>query len=100
MEGDRAAGARENRGREGYGRREEKGREAGFTKWREPGEKEKNLAILRRIEIEQRGGNPFGRGREAGEKGTGGGSFRPPCLPPLFKKAYKATSFNSQSHNA
>ena len=29
MEGDRGAGARENRGREGYGRRERKGREAG-----------------------------------------------------------------------
>ena len=24
------------------------------------------------------------RGREAGVKGTGGESFRPPCLPPLF----------------
>ena len=49
MEGDRGAGARENREREGYGRREEKGREAGFLKWREPGEKEKNLVILRNI---------------------------------------------------
>ena len=29
MAGDREAGARENRGREGYGRRERKGREAG-----------------------------------------------------------------------
>ena len=29
MEGDRGAGARENRGWEGYGRREKKGREAG-----------------------------------------------------------------------
>ena len=29
VEGDRGAGARENRGREGYGRREKKGREAG-----------------------------------------------------------------------
>ena len=29
VEGDREAGARENRGREGYGRRERKGREAG-----------------------------------------------------------------------
>ena len=46
MEGDRGAGARENRGREGYGRWEEKGREAGFPKWQELGEKEKNFAIL------------------------------------------------------
>ena len=29
VEGDRGAGARENRGREGYGRWEKKGREAG-----------------------------------------------------------------------
>ena len=29
VEGDRGAGARENRAREGYGRREKKGREAG-----------------------------------------------------------------------
>ena len=29
MEGDRGAGARENRGRDGYGRREKKGREEG-----------------------------------------------------------------------
>ena len=37
--GDRAAGGRENRGREGYGRREEKGREVGSLRWREAGEK-------------------------------------------------------------
>ena len=43
------AGAQEKRGREGYGRQEEKGREAGLLKWREPGEKEKNFAILRNI---------------------------------------------------
>ena len=49
VEGDRGAGAWENRGWEGYGRREEKGREAGFLKWREPGEKEKNFAIFRNI---------------------------------------------------
>ena len=32
-------GARENRGLEGYGRREKKGREAGSLRWREAGEK-------------------------------------------------------------
>ena len=46
VEGDRGAGTRENRGWEWYGRREEKGGEAGFPKWQEPGEKEKNFAIL------------------------------------------------------
>ena len=35
----RGAGARENRGRERYGRREEKGRKAGSLGWREAGEK-------------------------------------------------------------
>ena len=49
VEGDRGAGTRENKGQEGYGRREERGRKAGFSKWREPGEKEKNFAILRNI---------------------------------------------------
>ena len=50
MEWDREAGARENRGREGYGRREERGGGgAGFPKWRKPGEKEKNLAMLHNI---------------------------------------------------
>ena len=52
------------------------------------GNREKRRKILQywvhfTIEIEQRGGNPYGRGREAGVKGMGGGSFRPPCLPPL-----------------
>ena len=46
---EQGAGARENRGREGYGRREGRGQKAEFPKWREPGEKEKNFAILRNI---------------------------------------------------
>ena len=49
VEGDRGAGARENRGREGYGRREERGLKAGFPKWRELGKKEKTFAILPNI---------------------------------------------------
>ena len=84
MEGDRGVGAWENRGREGYGRREEKGREAGFPKWREPGEKGekfRNIALHFTKEIEQREENPYGRGREAGVRSTGGGSFRPPVSP-------------------
>ena len=44
MEGDRGAGARENREREGYGRREKKGQEAGSLRWREAGEKFKKAA--------------------------------------------------------
>ena len=45
MEGDRWAGARENRGREGYGRREKKGWEAGCLRWREAGEKLKKATF-------------------------------------------------------
>ena len=45
MEGDRGAGARENRGREGNGRREKKGREAGSLRWREVGEKFKKASF-------------------------------------------------------
>ena len=41
--GDRGSGARENRGRKEYGRRERKGWEAGILKGREAGEKCKTL---------------------------------------------------------
>ena len=38
-------GARENWGREGYGRREKKGREARSLRWREAGEKLKKASF-------------------------------------------------------
>ena len=41
--GDRGAGARENRKREGYGRRERKGREAGVLRGREAVEQYKTV---------------------------------------------------------
>jgi len=47
--GDRGARDREKRGREVYGRREKRGREAGFPRWREAGEKGKNYATLHNI---------------------------------------------------
>ena len=43
---DRGAGAWENRGQEGYGRRESKGREAGVMRGREAGEKYKTLTLF------------------------------------------------------
>ena len=46
VEGDRGAGARENRGQEGYGRWEKKGREVGFLRWREAGEKFKESSFF------------------------------------------------------
>ena len=39
------AGARENRGRERYGRRERKRREAGVQRWRDAGMKFKTLLV-------------------------------------------------------
>ena len=44
--GDRGAEARENRGREGYGRRERKGREAGVLRGRAAGEKYETLIFF------------------------------------------------------
>ena len=41
----RGAGARENRGWEGYGRREKKGQKAGSRRWREAGEKFKKISF-------------------------------------------------------
>ena len=41
--GDRGAGARENRGREGYGRRESKGRKVGVLRVREAGDQYKTV---------------------------------------------------------
>ena len=43
--GDRGVWARENRGREGYGRREKKGWEARSLRWREAGEKFKKASF-------------------------------------------------------
>ena len=45
--GTGGAGARENRGRERYGRRERKEREAGVQRWRDPGVKCKTLLVAR-----------------------------------------------------
>ena len=84
VEWDRGAGTRENKGQKGYRRREEKGREAGFPKWQEPGERRKNLQYCRTFynrNITKRQ-EPLQKRQEVGVKGTGGGSFRPPCLPP------------------
>ena len=69
---DRRAGARKKRG----GSWEKRGREAGGQRWQEPGEIEKYFAI----EMGQRIGNQeetkYGKGREAGVKGTGSRSRR------------------------
>ena len=48
--GGQGGGAREKRGREGYGRRESKGQEAGVLRGREAGEKYKTLTFFNRLE--------------------------------------------------
>ena len=92
VEGDRGAGARENRGREGYGRKEEKGREAGCPIWWEPGEKRKifqccitfyNINRTKRRE-------PLRKGAGSGSKRYGRREFKTPLSPPT-----KYPPFNS-----
>ena len=57
--GDRGAGDREKKGREAYGRWEKRGREAGFPRWQEAGEKGKIYATVQYFAIEKmlRGGS-------------------------------------------
>ena len=43
-----------------------------------------NISLYFGIDMRQRGEKGYGKGREAGVNGTGGGWFRPPC-PPLIK---------------
>ena len=84
MGGDRGAGDREKRGREVYGRREKWGREAGFPRWREEGEKGKNYATLRNISQSKKckgaGGKKYRAG--TGIKGYGKREVQTPLSPP------------------
>ena len=69
--GDRGAGARKNRGREGYGRRERKAREVGVPKGREAGEIGENYATLRNISQSKKGkreGKPRKKGPRYGRR--------------------------------
>ena len=66
MGGDRGAEDQEKREREVYGRREKRGREAGFPRWWEAGEKGKNYATLHNIaqskKCKEAGANKYGAG--------------------------------------
>ena len=66
--GGQGGGRPGERGREVYGRREKRGREAGFPRWREAGEKGKNYATLRNISQSKnaKGREPKTTGREPG----------------------------------
>ena len=82
--GDRGAGDREKRGREVYGRREMRGREAGFPRWREAGEKGKNYATLCNISQSKKckgaGAKKYRAG--TGIEGYGKREVQSPLSPP------------------
>ena len=79
--GDRGAGDREKRGQEVYGRREKRGREAGFPRREKKGKITQHYVIFRNRK-NAKGREPKNTGREPGLKGMGSGSFKPPCPPP------------------
>ena len=66
---------------------EEEGREAGFPRWQEVGEKEKNYAIvINLIDRDRKNAKrhkPTNTGRELGLKVTGSGKFNLPIPPAL-----------------
>ena len=73
-----------DRGREVYGRREKRGREAGFPRWREAGEKVKNYATLHNISQSKKckgaGAKKYRVG--TGIKGYGKREVQTPLSPP------------------
>jgi len=64
--------------------REKRGREAGFPRWWEVGEKGKNYATLCNILQSKKckEAEPKNMGWEPGLKGAGRGRFNPPRAPP------------------
>ena len=81
--GGQEGGRPGEKGAGGVREAEKRGREAGFPRWREAGEKGKNYATLRNISQSKKckGREPKNTGREPGLKGTGSGRFKPPCPP-------------------
>jgi len=75
-----------------YGRREKRGREAGFPKWREVGEKGKNYATLRNISQSKKC-----KGAGTGIKGYGKREVKPPCPPPYFRFKECLTLFKTEA---
>ena len=64
-----------------YRSREKRGREAGFPRWREAGEKGENYVALRNILQSKKY-----KGAGANKYRAGSGRFKPPCpaTPPLM----------------
>ena len=85
MGGDSGAGARENRGREGYGRPERKGREVGVPKGLEAGEIGENYATLHDISQSKKGKTEEAKKKRGGSrdcKVREAGGLDPPVPPP------------------
>ena len=76
---------REKRGWEIYGRREMRGREAGFLRYREAVHYVTLPNISQSKKCKRR--EPTNTGREPGLKGTGSGRFKPPFPPPLLHES-------------
>ena len=99
--GDRGAGDREKRGWEVYGRREKRGREAGFPRWREAGEKGENYATLRNVSQSKKckgaGAKKYRAG--TGIKGYGKWEVQTPLSPPT-KEDYEGKIFFTGSLHA
>jgi len=76
-----------------YGRREKRGREAGFSRWQEAGEKGKNYVTLRNISQSKKckgaGAKKYRAG--TGIKGYGKREVRTPLSPPTEKSATGAS---------
>ena len=78
----------------------------GYPKGAGAGRNGKNFATVAQyfaLGKAHRGGNCYGRGREPGVQGAGGGKFRPPCPPPINKVQRARISFilkhiNSNPH--
>jgi len=86
VEGDRGGGRLGEKGAGGVREAEEEGREAGFPRWQEAVEKEKNYAIaIDLIDCNRKHAKrhkPTNTGRELGLKVTGSGKFNLPIPPP------------------
>ena len=79
------AGARQNRGREGYGRPERKGREVGVPKGLEAGEIGENYATLHDISQSKKGKTEEAKKKRGGSrdcKVREAGGLDPPVSPP------------------
>ena len=76
----------------GGGRREGGKRESRGGGNREKLRKFRNILLYFAIEMGQKGGNHYEKGREAGVEDTGSGSFRPPPVPPHTLEKFTSKS--------